>query len=97
MAVAGRFHGFELARELDRAGALAALLTSYPRFAARRDGVAGGRVRCFPVKEIAERLHRRLAEEDIELARPVQNIVLQRTARADNQGEGNRSASSTPD
>jgi len=36
VAVHGRFHGFDLAAQLHRRGALARLITTYPAFAARR-------------------------------------------------------------
>lgn len=45
VSVLGRFHAFDLARELHRAGCLEQCLTSYPRFAAARFGVPRERVR----------------------------------------------------
>ncbi len=39
VSVMGRFHAFDLARELHRHGSLARLITSYPKFAASRFGV----------------------------------------------------------
>lgn len=39
VAVVGRFHAFDLARQLQNRGMLAQLLTTYPRFVARRWGI----------------------------------------------------------
>ena len=44
LSVYGRFHGFDLARELERQGALERLISSYPRAIAQRFGVP--RERC---------------------------------------------------
>lgn len=59
VAVLGRFHGFDLARELHAKGRLATLLTSYPRFAAARHGVPRERLRCLPANEVLARALRR--------------------------------------
>lgn len=59
VAVHGRFHGFDLARELYARDALAGLLTTYPAFACRRflpDGLA---VTSAPLLELVRRLHGR--------------------------------------
>jgi len=48
VATGGRFHSFDLARELDRLGALACIHTGYPRFKLRDTGIDPRRVRTFP-------------------------------------------------
>lgn len=60
VAVHGRFHGFDLAAELHRHGALAALLTTYPRFAARRFLPEGLPLRSAPALELLRRAAQRL-------------------------------------
>lgn len=59
VSVWGRFHGFDLARELQRHGALAALITSYPRFVAERFGIDGRAVHARPLSEVVVRAARR--------------------------------------
>ncbi len=44
----GKFHHFDLARELHRHGALEAIFTGYPRWKLRDEGVAPDRIRSFP-------------------------------------------------
>jgi len=44
----GKFHHFDLARELDRHGALQAVYTGYPRFKLRDEGLAPEKIQCFP-------------------------------------------------
>lgn len=44
----GRFHSFDLARELHGRGALEAIFTGYPRFKLRHEGLPAERVRTFP-------------------------------------------------
>lgn len=60
VAVHGRFHGFDLARELHRRDLLARLVTTYPRTAARRFLPADLPVTGLGWLEIARRLHARL-------------------------------------
>jgi glycosyltransferase involved in cell wall biosynthesis len=59
VSVGGRFHAFDLARELDRHGALQRLVTSYPRRIARAHGVPPKRVRSFVASEVFKRVARR--------------------------------------
>lgn len=59
IAVHGRFHAFELARELYRRGALAALATTYPAFAARRIVGRRANIHAAPWLELRRRLHQR--------------------------------------
>lgn len=60
VAVQGRFHAFDLARELHRQGALARLITSYPAFVARRFGVPGELVHSAVGTEMLARAWRKL-------------------------------------
>ncbi|MHC4377771.1 MAG: glycosyltransferase family 4 protein [Planctomycetota bacterium] len=59
ISVGGRFHAFDLARELDRHGALHKLLTSYPRRIAQTHGVPAERVQSFVASEVFKRVARR--------------------------------------
>lgn len=60
VSVHGRFHAFELAGALYRAGALAGLLTSYPAFVVRRFLPPGVPLGTAPHLELARRLGARL-------------------------------------
>ena len=60
VCVRGRFWAFDLARELENAGALERLITSSPVSLARRFGVPPDRVRALPGYELAARGARRL-------------------------------------
>ena len=60
LSVFGRFHAFDLARELHRLGALRQIVTSYPRFAAASHGVPESKVASVVVPEALTRLARRL-------------------------------------
>ena len=48
VATIGRHHSFDLARELQDAGCLAAIYTGFPRWSVRDAGVAPARIRSFP-------------------------------------------------
>ena len=48
VATIGRHHSFDLARELQDAGCLAAIYTGFPRWAVRDAGVEPARIRSFP-------------------------------------------------
>jgi glycosyltransferase involved in cell wall biosynthesis len=56
ISVWGRFHAFDLARELQQFNALSALITSYPRFVVERYGVDRARIWSRPVSEVICRL-----------------------------------------
>ena len=60
LSVKGRFHAFDLARELERHGRLARLITSYPRGVAAAFGVARDRVRSVTSSEVMSRCAERL-------------------------------------
>jgi len=55
IAVQGRFHGFDLARELLGRGHDVTLLTNYPRWAAERFGVPAARTRSLVLHGLAAR------------------------------------------
>lgn len=60
IAVKGRFHAFDLARELHRHGALHRLLTTYPRRESRRFGIPDERVDTRIAQEIRRRARSKL-------------------------------------
>ncbi len=70
VSVGGRFHAFDLARELHRRGCLGKLLTSYPRGRAVQAGVPREKVASLPAKELIFQLWRRLPEPLRRLGRP---------------------------
>jgi len=55
ISVMGRFHAFDLAGQLERRGHLQQLITSYPRFFARRFGVPRARVSSVLSNELLRR------------------------------------------
>ncbi|QDU67148.1 glycosyltransferase family 4 protein [Engelhardtia mirabilis] len=60
ISVLGRFHAFDLARELDAQGVLERLITSYPRQLGPRFGVDPWRIKGLPAIEAVHRLWQRL-------------------------------------
>jgi len=62
VSVLGRFHGFDLAQQLEKRGALTQLLTSYPAFAAARFGVPRQKVTSNPLFEVLSRAWFRLPQ-----------------------------------
>jgi glycosyltransferase involved in cell wall biosynthesis len=60
ISVWGRFHAFDLARELQRIGGLSALITSYPAYITEKFGVERSRVRSCPFGEAISRLGRKV-------------------------------------
>jgi glycosyltransferase involved in cell wall biosynthesis len=48
LSTIGKFHSFDLARQMDRLDALSAIYTGYPRFKLRKTGLDPARIRCFP-------------------------------------------------
>jgi alpha-maltose-1-phosphate synthase len=48
LSTLGKFHTFDLARQLDRFGALRAIFTGYPRFKLRDEQLPRNKVRTFP-------------------------------------------------
>jgi len=60
VSVHGRYHGFDLARELNAGGHLAGLLTTYPKFATVEHVGAVGHLATAPWLEVRRRLCQRL-------------------------------------
>jgi glycosyltransferase involved in cell wall biosynthesis len=60
ISVWGRFHAFDLSRELQQLGGLSTLITSYPAYAAEKFGVERSRIRSCPSGEALSRLGRKL-------------------------------------
>lgn len=48
LSVIGKFHTFDLARELDRRGSLSAIYTGYPRFKLRHERIDAAKIHTFP-------------------------------------------------
>lgn len=48
LSTIGKFHTFDLARQMDRRGALVAIFSGYPRFKLRNQGLARNKVKTFP-------------------------------------------------
>ena len=55
ISVYGRYHAFDLAREMERAGCLDTLITSQPKFAATRFGISRARVTSLLTAEVMRR------------------------------------------
>lgn len=55
VSVFGRFHAFDMARELERHGVLYRLITSYPKYGAVRFGISRNRVVSLVRHEVANR------------------------------------------
>lgn len=86
VAVHGRFHGFELAGELQRHGLLARLITTYPAFVARRFLPAGTPLTTRPMLELLRRLHPRLGlpgRPDLFIARHFAQALARTLPEAD--------------
>lgn len=62
VSVGGRFHAFNLATELERHGALARLITSYPKFEVVKHGIPREKVCSKITKEIVERVWTRMPD-----------------------------------
>lgn len=65
LSAGGRFWYFDLAKQLLKRGHLDRLITSYPKFAAKRWGIPSDKVRSLVVKEILERSWRRLPTDGL--------------------------------
>lgn len=59
VSVKGRFHGFYLAKELQDAGHLTKLITSYPKFETIKYGIKKSLIRSLMVNEALERIWRK--------------------------------------
>jgi len=60
IVVHGRFHAFDLARELSRIGHRVVVFTNYPRFVVKRFGIAEQQVRSFVAHGVAGRVANKL-------------------------------------
>jgi glycosyltransferase involved in cell wall biosynthesis len=60
ISVGGRFHGFNLAQQLEKRGALKKLITSYPKFEVKKYGIPPEKIGSVLIKEILERSWRKL-------------------------------------
>ncbi len=80
VSVGGRFHAFDLARELESHGALQRLITSYPKFVARRFGVSAEAVTSILPVELYKRTLNRLAPEKRANFEPSVNAMFDRLA-----------------
>lgn len=65
ISVGSRFHAFDLARELQKRGAMRWLYTGYPGVVARKFGVDWSRVRSVPTHEILNRIAGRLYQAGV--------------------------------
>ena len=63
ISVKGRLHAFNLAQELNRRNALQKILTSYPKFMAKRFGIPRQRVTSFPDLEILARSYGKIRDD----------------------------------
>ena len=55
ISVGGRFHAFQLARQLQRYNYLKQIFTSYPYFAVKKERIPKEKTVCLPIKEILQR------------------------------------------
>ena len=56
IVVGGRWHAFDLAKELHRSGHLHRIVTSYPRFFVKRWGIPPEKITSLPLTFIAVKL-----------------------------------------
>ncbi len=56
LSLSGRFHGFDLAAQLEKRGVLERLITSYPKFALAKYGIPPAKIRSILEKELLHRL-----------------------------------------
>lgn len=80
VSVYGRFHAFDLARELEHLGALERLITSYPARIAERFGIPRERTQSLLPLEAWGRLTRRLPRGPRELLEPLGHAAFARWA-----------------
>lgn len=48
LSTLGKFHTFDLARQLEQRGVLSAIFTGYPKFKLKNEGLPNQKIRCFP-------------------------------------------------
>lgn len=78
VSLLGRFHGFELARELERLGALDRLITSYPKFFAKKFGISPEAVTSLLPCELYKRTLEKLPEDRRVAFEPSSNALFER-------------------
>ena len=78
ISVLGRFHAFDLARELDALGKLERLITSYPRQLGPRFGVDPWRIKGLPAIEAVHRLWQRLPVARRDSLEPAMHGIFER-------------------
>lgn len=78
ISVLGRFHAFDLARELDALGALERLITSYPRQLGPRFGVDPWKIKGLPAVEAVHRLWQRLPAARRAALEPAMHALYER-------------------
>ena len=85
VSVAGRFHAFDLARQLNQRGFLRSLITSYPKFKAGEWGIERSKVRSILSHELLARACRKLDRRDFQpdLNRRYDRIVADKLAPGD--------------
>src|SRR3989344_8026475 len=88
IGVKGRFHAFDLARELNRCGYLHRLITTYPVSQARKFGIPRELINSIPFPEIADRLYgmlpasvRKRYNDQFAIAEWVDRLVARRVPR----------------
>jgi glycosyltransferase involved in cell wall biosynthesis len=59
LGVLGRFHIFDLAKQLSNYGYLSQFFTTYPNFMVKRWGIEATDIKCFPTIEFFNRIHYR--------------------------------------
>ena len=60
ISVGGRFHAFNLAKQLLKRGFLKRLITSYPKFEVKKHGIPSQKTSSILIKELLERSWRKL-------------------------------------
>lgn len=68
ISVKGRFHGFNLAQELNNRDALKTLITTYPKFMAKRFGIPSKKVINFLELEIMARSYRKVRDDYVKVS-----------------------------
>ena len=84
IGVYGRFHAFNLAAGLDQSGALAKLITSYPRSYAQRFGVSRDKVSALPLFELLNRTNSYLkvkSKKKIDVGTSIRSAFANRLAK----------------
>ena len=54
--VSGKFHAFNLAEQLGKKNLLKSIITTYPKFIAKKSNIESNHIKSFFLKELIERL-----------------------------------------